>query len=74
MNQLLHLLERQSLSARLAFGLSAMLLMMLALGLNNLYNIRVMNEQLNKLYNNELQSIYLSKDSELNLAIIDHQI
>jgi two-component system sensor histidine kinase/response regulator len=74
MNQLLHILERQSLSARLAFGLSAMLLMMLAFGLNNLYNIRVMNDQLDKLYNNELQSIYLSKDSELNLAIIDHQV
>lgn len=74
MNHLLQFLERQSLSARLAFGLGAMLLIMLALGLNNLYNIRVMNEQLDKLYNNELQSIYLSKDSELNLSIIDHQI
>ena len=74
MNQLLHMLERQSLSARLTFGLSAMLLMMLALGLNNLYNIRVMNEQLNQLHNHELQSIYFSKDSELNLALIAHQL
>jgi len=74
MNHLLHLLERKSLSAKLTLGLSAMLVMMLALGLNNLYNIQMMNGQLSKLYNNELQSIYYSKDSELHLSNIAHQI
>ena len=74
MKSLLQMMERQSLSARLIFGLSAMLLLMLALGLNNLHNIGAMNDQLKKVYNNELLSIYFSKDSELNLSIIDHQI
>lgn len=74
MNQLLHMLERQSLRTKLASCLIAMLALMLVLGLNNLYNIRVMNEQLKIIYNNQLLSIYFSKDSELKLSQIDHQI
>ena len=67
-------LETRSIATKLTAGFALMLALMLVLGLNNLWNLRVLSEQQQRLYQNELQAVFHAKQSELQLLLMGQEL
>lgn len=67
MHSVLKVLESISIAGRLWLAFGAMFLLMLLIGLNNLWNLRVLSEQQQQLYDNEFQAALFARQSELQL-------
>ena len=65
MNVFLHFLERLKLSTKLIFGLGAMLAITVAIGLQAIYSIRLQSEEINRMYELELQGISHIKEASI---------
>ncbi len=67
MNAFLHFLERLKLSTKLIFGLGAMMTIIVAIGVQSIYNIRLQSEQITRMYELELQGLSHIKEANIEL-------
>ncbi len=61
-------LERYTLATKLTVGFASMVIMVLVTGGYSLYNLYVVNRDVQKLYHIDLQAVFYAKDAETRIA------
>jgi two-component system sensor histidine kinase/response regulator len=74
MKRLMEALERQSLKTKLVIGLSVLLAVSALLAINALYTQRSLNEELQRMYENEVVGVSAIKETHLQFSYISRAI